>query len=213
MRQTSLWVHEARRVGTALLALPVLTGAAIAAVTMIARPATSGVVGPDLTPVRLTSYVLPVAVGLAAAAVLPRESMLEQHLTLPTPYRTTAYRRFTLLAGASLLTAVGLLVVLVSSHRWHSPAQGVAALLIPGGPAALLLGVGAWAGGRWHSAAAASSVVLAAWLGQLLLWDRVVGDWRLNKTALIVLGALAVTVALRGLEDSEKVLAATQEPR
>lgn len=208
MTETSLWVYEARRVGTAVLATPIVTGAGIAAVTMLARPAASGTSELDLTPVRLASYVLPVAVGLAAAAVLPRETMLEQHLTLPTPYRTTAYRRLAVLAGVSLTTAGALLIALASNGRWHSPAHGAAALLIPGGPAAFLLGVGAWAGGRWHSAAAASSVVVAAWLGQLLIWDRVVGNWTFNKIGLIGAGALLVTAALRGLDDCESVLAA-----
>jgi hypothetical protein len=211
MKSSQLWAHEARRLGPATLALPVLGAAGIAALAVFERHTWTAANPPDATTARFVAYVMPVAVGLAGAAVIPRERMLELHLSLPTSFPLTVYRRYAVLGTLSLVATAAVLAQLVLTGAWDNPARGVAALLIAGGPAALLLGVGAWAGARWQASAAASSLVLAAWLAQVMVWDRFVGDWRLNKILLLCAAAALAVAASRRLADSERLLTGVRD--
>lgn len=208
MTDTSLWSHEARRAGPAALALPLLAAGAIIAVSIAvsaAHQATTQAAG--LTMVRLVADALPVTVGVAAAAILGRERLLEVQLTLPTPYPVTVRRRLGVLAVVALIATTATLAVLGAAGQWTHPAHGPLALLLPAGPAVLLGGAGAWAGARWQSGAAASTTVIGVWLGQLLVWDRFVGMWQLNKVLLLVAGTGLLVGALRRLSDTERMLA------
>ena len=208
MTDTSLWSYEARRAGPAALALPLLAAGGIVAVSIAVSAAHQATTqGAGLTMVRLVADVLPVTVGLAAAAVLGRERLLEVHLSLPTPYPVTVRRRLGVLGVVALIAATATLAVLDAAGQWTHPAHGPLALLVPAGPAVLMAGAGAWAGARWQSAAAASTTVIGVWLGQLLVWDRFVGIWQLNKVLLAAVGAGLLVAALRRLSDTEQLLA------
>jgi hypothetical protein len=203
----SLWFYEARRAGPAALTLPLLAAGGITALAMAVsatHQATTQAAG--LTMVRLVADVLPITVGLAAAAILGRERLLEVQLTLPTSYPVTVRRRLSVLGVVALIAAAAALAVLDAAGQWTHPAHGPLALLVPAGPAVLLAGAGAWAGARWQSAAA-STMVIGVWLGQLLVWDRFVGIWQMNKVLLMAVGAGLLVAALRRLSDTEHLLA------
>lgn len=214
MTDWRLWCYEARRAGPATLVLPVLAAGGIIAVSIAVSAAGHTTQTERLAMIRLVADVLPVTVGLAAAAVLGRERLLEVHLCLPTRYPVTVFRRIGVLGVVALTAAMAVLAVLNVTGQWDHPARGPVGLLVPAGPAVLLAGAGVWAGARWQSAAAASTTVLGAWLVQLLAWDRIVGVWQLNKLLLIVGGAGLLWAALRRLSDTERLLAgAGREPQ
>lgn len=144
MTTTALWAQETRRAGPAALGLPILTAAAVAAVSVLVHAHTDGATaGPTM--VKLVADLFPVTAGLAAAAVLGRESALELQLTVPTAYRATVARRLAVLAVVVLAGAIGCLSVVGAEGQWTHPAQGPVAVLIPLAPAVLLLGAGAYA--------------------------------------------------------------------
>jgi hypothetical protein len=97
--------------------------------------------------------------------------------------------------------------VLGAAGQWTHPGHGPLALLVPAGPAVVLAGAGAWAAARFQSTAAASTTVIGVWLIQLLVWDRVVGMWQLNKILLLAAGTGLLVAALHRLSDTEQLLA------
>lgn len=116
--------------------------------------------------VRAVSDLFPVAAGLAAAAVVGRECLIEIQLSVPTPCRVTLGRRIGLLGAIVAAGAAVCVVVLGVDHQWPDPAHGPAALVVPVAPALLLIGAATWAGVALRSAAGASSVMLGVWLAQ-----------------------------------------------
>lgn len=191
------------------MGLPILTAAAVVGISLLVHSAHTPGAAAGPTMVRLVADLFPVTAGLAAAAVLGRESALELQLTVPTDYRTTVCRRLTVLAVAVLLGAIGCLSAVVAAGQWAHAAQGPVALLIPLAPALLLLGTGAFAAVHLGSAAGASMVVLGVWLAHLLILDRLIGDWPTNRAILLFGGLGLLLLAGRGLADTEAVLAHT----
>lgn len=210
MNVVAIWIHEARRVGPAALSLPMLVSGGITVLAVMAHAAAAASTqAQGVTMVRLVADAFPLAAGLAAATVVGRERMIELQLTVLTAYPRTVRRRVTVLALVVLVAAVGCLTVLEAQDQWVHPAHGPLALLVPAGPVVLLVGGGAWAAMTLGSSAGASTTVVGLWLAQLLVFDRVVGLWQLNRTLLIVAGLALFAAALRRLGDSERTLGTT----
>lgn len=182
---------EMKRVGPQGLAAPLLTAAVIAVVGVIARAA--GQASPEvvgLATVRISSIVLPLAIGFAAVTVVVREQLVELQLSLPTDYAVTVLRRLFLLLIGSLVIAGCAIAALRAGGAWYHPAPLLIAPIVPVAPGLLLGGVGAIAALLTRSGAAAGVCVLAAWILQTQLFSRFGDDWLANRTAMIVVGLL-----------------------
>jgi len=207
----SIWTYEARRAGPAALALPLLGALGVIVAALVAHLAhDTSPHNQGLTMVRLVSDAFPVTAGLAAAAIVGRERMLELQLSVSTDYASTLRRRLTVLVAVALFAAVACVSVLGAQDQWVHPASGMLAVLVPAAPAIMLIGGGVWAGVRLGSAAAASTTVLGLWLAQLLVLDRLVGVWQLNRALLILAGIGFLLAARHRLADSEGLLATAQ---
>jgi hypothetical protein len=156
--------------------------------------------------VRLVAEGFPVAGGLAVAAAIGRERLIELQLTVLTEYWRTVGRRLSVVCAVVVLAAGLLVLDLIATGRWHHPAQGPAALLVPLGPAALLVGTGTWASVALRSTAGASTVVVGGWLFQVLFLDRYLSSWQLNRGLLIIAGAVLLVLAMARLRKSERLL-------
>jgi hypothetical protein len=159
--------------------------------------------------VRLLADVFPVAAGLAAVTAAAGDRLIEVLLSLPTGYPTLVRRRVTVVVVLMTMSAGAAVIVLALAGQWANPAWGPLALLVPMGPAILLIGTATFAQAALRSSAAASTVVIAAWLVQVLLVDQFIGYWVANRLFLIAAGAILFMLGMRRLSDSEGQLART----
>lgn len=201
-----LWSFEARRCGVAALAIPVFVALAILGTSWMAARSDgpSDMIG--LSMLRLVANVLPLTVGLAAVTVISRDRMVELQLSLPTPYATTTARRLGLLLGTAMVSATASMAGIALNGQWSHPSSGLASLLVPLGPTVLLVGSAAWTGMSTRSGIASASLVIAAWMLQLLVLDRLVGIWQANRIVLVFLGALAWLLAIHAISDGDRML-------
>lgn len=197
---------EARRCGVMTLMTPVIVAALILGASRLAAggEGTPEMVGVGM--VRLVADVLPVTVGLTASSALTRERMIELHLSLPTSFAVTTMRRVGLVLAAATVASVVAIGGLMLNHQWWHPATGATAILVPIGPAVLLVGVACYAVTMLRSAAASAAVVVAAWLAQLLILDRLFGTWQVNRLMLVGSGIVALGMAARRVVDGDSVL-------
>ncbi|MCM3886088.1 hypothetical protein [Frankia sp. R82] len=203
----AVWLHEARRCRPSTLALPLLSAAMIVGVSAALSASTSTSprdVGIGM--VRLTADLFPVTAGLAACVAVGGERLVELHGSLPTPYPRTVLRRLLLVGLATLVGAIGVVVVLGLGGHWRSPASGALAPVVPMAPAIYLGGVAVWAQAILRSTAAASTTVVAAWLAQLAVLDRWVTVWQINRPLLISIGVGLTVTGLRRFADGEAML-------
>lgn len=207
-----IWGFEARRCGVAGLALPWLAAGGIIAVSIAAAAAKAGTADAvGLGMVRLVAMAFPITAGIAAVAAVGRERMPELQSTMPTPYPRTVLRRLVVVTAVTLLAAAALIVVLVARGQWNHPAHGVAAILVPLGPALLFIGAGAWATARLRSVGGASVVVIGFWFLQIFYLDRFIGVWQVNRALLSVAGVALAVLALRRLSVSERLINGSRE--
>jgi hypothetical protein len=202
-----LWAYEARRCGPAALILPVLAAAAVVAASIAANANQSGksaAVGAGM--VRLVAILIPIAAGVAAAAALGRERMTELQITVPTSYGATTLRRLILIVAVVVVGGELAIGTTMAFGQWHHPAGGPLALLVPLGPSLLLIGLGAWAQVTLQSTAGASTTVIGGWLIQLIILDRIIGVWQINRTFLSVAGMVLIALAVRRLRDTERLI-------
>jgi hypothetical protein len=210
MTERKLWMHDARRCGLAALALPPAAALGLVAVSVaVGGGDHADARSTGIGMVRLLADGFPVAAGLAAATAAARDRLIEVLLTLPTRYPVVVRRRVTVVTALVTLSAAAVITVLALAGQWANPARGPLALLVPMGPALFLIGAALFAQGALRSTAAASTVVIAAWLFQVLLFDTFVGSWLENKLLLIAFGAVLAHLGRRRLRDSEHQLART----
>ncbi|MFE0021734.1 hypothetical protein [Amycolatopsis sp. NPDC059021] len=195
-----LWLHEARRGGRVVLALP------LAAAVVLGGLVPS--LGAGIVTRTLVADTLPVVAGLAAASVLTGERLVELHLTLPVPYPATVARRLAWLAVSALAGAVVLVAVPAAAGVLSGAAGALAGIVAF---TAALLGVAAYAAARVRSAAGASAVVFAAWLAKVLIVDQAIRSVPVQAVLLLVAGAVLLRLATRRLGDTEALLQATEE--
>ncbi|MDQ1293725.1 MAG: hypothetical protein QG608_1606 [Actinomycetota bacterium] len=196
-----VWGYERRRVGRAGLAAPVVACAGVCLLAGAAHLMYGGV-STGFGLLRLIDTLVPVAAGLAMATGTGQECALELQLSLATAFPTTLARRFTVLLAVILATCVVSVGVMTALGQWHHPATSVVRVGVLLAPAVFLGGVGAWSTLRLRGAAAGSLAVITAWLVLILAVERVVHDWMVQKTLLMVVGlaffAAALALARRG---------------
>lgn len=153
----ALWRYELRRSGYAALALPpataVAAGTAGANVAGLARPV-------------LAAYAVPLVAGLVAASVVARERLVELHLSLPTRFAVTLTRRL-LLTTVATGAAVAAVAVAPGGGAPDGAIMGLLAAF-----SLAMIALGAVTAARWRAAGPASAVVVAGWLGKLLVIDQ-----------------------------------------
>jgi hypothetical protein len=160
---------------------------------------------------------IPLAAGTAAGALVGRDPVVELHGTLPTPYRRTLLRRFTVTMAAAAVTGLVVSGGLLASGWWtrwpdhHDPLPGQLTWLAP---TLALGGLGLLAGALSGSPALAGGLVAAVWIGEqvfktgaqsnpvlrlVYLFASTRGGpsiaWTQNRLALLLLAALFVGLA------------------
>lgn len=207
-----IWGFEARRCGVASLTLPWLATCGIISASFAAAAANAGTADAvGLGMVRLVAMVFPITAGIAAVAAVGRERMPELQSTLPTPYPRTVLRRLLVVTAVTLLAAATLIIVLIARNQWNHPAHGIAAILVPLGPALLFIGAGAWATARLRSVSGASVIVIGFWFLQIFYLDRFIGVWQVNRALLSFAGIAFAVLALRKLGASERLVHGSRE--
>lgn len=186
----ALWRYEARHCGKAALALPLPAAACVAAVALLAGPAWR-----DL----LAGTVYPVLAAFAVADTAGSEPAPELQASVVRPYWTTMARRLAVSGAAVTAGAVLLAVALstVSDPLWTFAQAWCSAMFLGG--------VAAAAGARLRSVSGASTVLLAAWLGQLLVLDRVLGEPVTKVAVPLAAGVVLVAMALHRLAAAENL--------
>ncbi|WP_202510563.1 hypothetical protein [Streptomyces sp. SID5643] len=190
MTAATWWTYERRRCGRQVFVLPVLA-ALLAYAAVAADPAGGAMLGRVLL-----ACALPAATALACAAVVAHDSLLELHLSLPTPYPRTVARRLVWPAAVTAVTAVAL-VALVAATGHHVDLWST--LLQLAGLTALLSGGAVWMTVRSGSAAPATGLVVATVMAKLLLVDRAVPEGASQALPALLGGALLTALALRDL--------------
>ncbi|MFT7835907.1 hypothetical protein Q5530_07130 [Saccharothrix sp. BKS2] len=197
MTGSRLWRYEARRVGVpALLVSPVF-----AVVLLLLR---LGLLPEGYVGGWLVQAVPALVAGMAATAAAVERSA-ELQLTMPTPFRTTISRRLVLVGATAVLSSLALIAWLTAAGVVRAP---VTEYLLVCSFATMLAAVGCWSTLALRSVAGASAVVLAAWLGTLLVLDRVVTPPLARSIVLLVLAAVLFTNVLRLSADGEDLIGA-----
>lgn len=166
----SEWVgYEFRRIGKIGLMTPLLivAGFGIVAVPMALLGREKGQIANLLSSV--PEVYLPIAAGLAAAAIVAREPALDLHLTLRTHYRTTALRRLALLVGWTALASVLWASVLQILGLWTWPEPFLVAQLGWLVPLLWFVSAAALLALLLRSQVASGAILGAVWLFQNLL--------------------------------------------
>ena len=206
----SLLRADARRVGLAGFAAPLVTALLVVVAGAAARASEQSGAGAVST-VRVAAMAFPVAIGFGAATVVTRERVIELQLSLPSPYGHCVLRRVAILLAASVLLAWMLIGVLDLVGAWNHPAPLLLAPLIPVGPGVTLAGAGAISGLVLRSGGAAAVCVLIVWTAQSPVVG-LTGDWLTGRLALVAAGT-AITIAgvLLVCRDTERLLGRSRQ--
>lgn len=205
MSDPVIWWHEARRCGLAAAVLPVTIAATIVALAVFLRGGDAAAVGAGL--IRLGAFVFPLGCGLAAAAALGRERLLEWQLGVWMPYWCTVLRRLVIITALSSIGGAAMVVGLHLTGLWNHPADGLLGLLVFIGPSVFFIGVAALSGTVFRfNAGACAAVVVGAWIFEVFVWGNVIGVWQINTGVLLAAGALATVAGLRLLSNSERLI-------
>lgn len=211
--RVALWRYEIRRAGWSALAAPVLVMVLVAALAAV----TGAGAAEQHTVVRLLvaglEVALPLAVGVAAATLAGSDPAIELQLSLPTPYRATLARRFTVIAAWSVLLAAAATAVLQGAGWWPAGHRGAAGVLVWLAPVACLGALGIVLAVGLRSTAAASALLAGVWLGEQLFaglllthpagrlgylfpstWAPQMPGWTTNRVVLLTVAALLLGV-------------------
>jgi peptidoglycan/LPS O-acetylase OafA/YrhL len=186
-----------RHCGQVTLVLPVLSAASVAGAVLVAGPAWQ-----DL----FAGTLFPVFAAFAVAAVAGSEPAPELQTSVACPYWTTMARRLAVSGAAVTAGAVLLVVVLAVAATGHDPMWTFARAWCS---AMFLGGVAAAAGARLRSVSGASTVVLAAWLGQLFVLGRLLHSPASELAVPLVAAATLVAMALRRWNTPERLAVAS----
>ncbi|MFI6999206.1 hypothetical protein [Nocardia sp. NPDC050175] len=187
----SMWLYEIRRCGPSVLATPI----AVAAAAGLVSPA----LGVDTTIQVIAGNTVALVAGLAAAAALGGEQMVELQLTVRTPYSLTVARRLAL-----VLAATSCAVLLFSALASSAANAWTGTLLVGNTAFALaLIGVATYMAAGHGSTAGASTMVVTVWLGKLLVLDNFVRAVPTQAAVLLTVAAPCVWLAVQRLMDSE----------
>jgi len=129
VRPLILWRHEIRRAGAAALAgPPIAVAAGVAAALAHPMPGQASTARILLAALEMA---VPLAAGVACASLVGRDPASEIHLTTPTPYRVTLFRRMVVTLAWTAVVAVLAAVALIATAI---AAPAIMLLVMPSSP-------------------------------------------------------------------------------
>ena len=155
---STLWTHEARRVGLPVLAVPVA-----ATVLGAALVAAGGGLADRVVPGAIETLPA-LGAGIAVVAAIGRDPARELLLSLPTGYGGTLALRITPVLAATAVGAALLTTGAVLAGAWHGAPDVLTAQLVWLAPVLFLSAVGALATMATASAAWGTAVVAVLWV-------------------------------------------------
>lgn len=197
----SLLRYEARHCGGLVLTVPPLAGVAVGGATSMGGPAWHSL---------LASHGLPLLVAVPAVSTMGDDPVRELHTSVPQPYQRTAGYRLAIACGA-IAAAILVAAVLGASSGHLTDPLGFAALAACS--SAFLVGVGAATAAWSDSTAAASSVLIAIWFGQLLVGERILGDGPARLLVPAFAGCASIVLALHRVGSDERARGSAGRPR
>ncbi|MFG2445256.1 hypothetical protein ACGFQG_20520 [Nocardia fluminea] len=185
-----IWLYEIRRCGCGVLALPLVGAAALGlALTSL-----------DAAPVIRSGAlaILPLLIGLSAAAALGREQLLELQLTVRTPYPLTVARRVALVLGSGVCAVLPF-------ELFGAPTSGAS---LAGALASVLalISVATYISVGFGSAAGASALVTTVWLAKVLVLEQLSRALPIQMMLLLALVAVCGSLTALRVADSEPQL-------
>lgn len=114
----------------------------------------------------LLEAFLPLAAGVLSATLAAHDDALELQLSLPTPYRYTAARRFGLLVGWTLVIEAATTLALHAALPWALPLSAGRDVLLWAAPTLWLVAAGALLALVARSRATAGALLGGIWVAQ-----------------------------------------------
>jgi hypothetical protein len=160
--------HELRVLGPLLFAVPLLAALGFGGLVgaLDARNTSHDFLAQLLT--AILEACLPLTAGILIATVAARDPALEVQLSLPTPYRRTALRRFALLLGWTILVEAATALALQLTLPWAQPKLGVWYVLLWLAPTLWFAAAGGLLALLMRSRATAGALLGSIWVAQLV---------------------------------------------
>jgi hypothetical protein len=208
--------YELRLLGPLLFAVPLLVASGFVgfAILLDIKHIDRGFIAMLLS--ALFEACLPLAAGVIITTLAVRDTALELLLTLRVPYRFTALRRFSLVAGWTLVIEAAAMLAVRVALPWALPRTDAAGLLIWLAPTLWFAGAGALLALLLRSRSVSASVLGCVWVTQLVfhgyfasygwtipwflfatLFTPTASYWTANRVELL-LGAMALFLAVWG---------------
>jgi hypothetical protein len=161
--------YELRVLGLWLFAIPLLVGGGLGglAVLLDARGVSRDFLAHLFT--ATLEACLPLALGILLATVAAQDAAIELQLSVATPYRRTALRRFALLLVWTALIEAATMLCVSLVLPWAAPKQGMDAVLLWLAPLLWLASAGALLALLLQSRITAGAVLGGIWIAQLAL--------------------------------------------
>jgi hypothetical protein len=216
---------EWRLLGWRVIVIPALT---ILAFICLAFLGQMGSTATAITNTFLTAgieVVAPLSAALVVATAVGRDPLLEVHLSLPTPYGRTVFRRLALASIPAAALVWLMTQALMLTSYWLAPARGLGGHLIWLAPLETLTALVALLTILLRSAVVASALLVllvgaqvvlhglfesTAWLRPLDLFATTLKfgaqTWWMNREALLALAALAYVVTALLLQAPARLL-------
>lgn len=191
------------RVGSFVLACPVLAGGVVAATGWVAArmwPATLVVVL-----MMGLQQLFVVTVGVCAVVALTGDPLVELHEATPTGFRQAQFTRAALVALSSLAGAVVMFAPLHRQHLWPRD-QGWVTLLGPAGAVLVVTVVAVVAAAYTWTASSTTLCVMAAWMALAMLWDPYVTWLPAQRGLPLAAGCVLLVAGWRRLADGERTI-------
>lgn len=158
----------------------------------------------------LAGQMLPLLASLPALSTVGPDPARELHATAPHPYTCTVGCRIAT-AGAAIAAAIVLATGIGALLGQVANPASFAILAVCS--ALFLVGIGAVVAASSRSTAAASSAVLAVWLGQLLVGERILGAGAARLLVPALVGCAALLLALYRVGSRKHVVGDAIPPR
>jgi cytochrome bd-type quinol oxidase subunit 2 len=192
---------QVRRTGIAVVAGPVLAGAAVAAAGLGAS-----LVLPAEHTMLLVSWLVQAFVlcaGVCVAASVTGDTLVELHESTPTPFRAVQVLRSGIVNVAAVIGAVVMYVPLRRTGVWPRD-EGWSSLFSPVGAVVVITVVALTAAAFSGTPVTATIAVVVAWMFLVTVWDPHVLPLHLQRGLPLIAALVPAVSAWRRLADTER---------